>query len=270
MHTTEIDPTIEYNPAQPVIILSHVVKMYQAGRRAVHALQGVDLVVNRGEWVAILGPSGCGKSTLLNLLSGIDRPSSGLVKVLDEDLGALNEEKIARWRGRSIGIVFQFFQLMPTLTALENVLLPMQINSHDSRPERARSLLEKVGLGNLARHFPNEMSGGEQQRVAIARALANDPPIILADEPTGNLDSASGQLVLDLLEQTWQSGATLILVTHDREVARLASRVITMRDGVIVEDVMTGSVLRESGGLAPDTPTRPGDCPRVGQSRPRT
>ena len=238
---------MEPTEIHPAVVLSHVIKTYQAGRRAVQALLDVDLVVNRGEWVAILGPSGCGKSTLLNLLSGIDRPSSGLVRVLDADLGAMSEEKIARWRGRSVGIVFQFFQLMPTLTALENVLLPMQLNSRDSRSGRAQSLLERVGLGNLADHFPNEMSGGEQQRVAIARALANDPPILLADEPTGNLDSASGQLVLDLLEQTWRDGSTLILVTHDREVAQMASRIITMRDGAIVEDVMTGAGLRGVG-----------------------
>ncbi len=151
----------------------------------------------------------------------------------------MSEERLARWRGRSIGIVFQFFQLMPTLTALENVMLPMQINAKSGRSERAHYLLERVGLGHLSDHFPNELSGGEQQRVAIARALANDPPILLADEPTGNLDSASGDLVLDLLGQTWHEGATLILVTHDQSVAQSASRIITMRDGEIVDDVPT-------------------------------
>jgi putative ABC transport system ATP-binding protein len=224
---------------EPIISLVDVRKAYQAGRRQVQALGGIDLRIERGEWVAILGPSGCGKSTLLNLLSGIDRASSGEVNVLDRDLTTMSEERIARWRGRSIGIVFQFFQLMPTLTALENVMLPMQINARSSRNTRAKALLERVGIADLAGNFPNELSGGEQQRVAIARALANDPPILLADEPTGNLDSASGQLVLRLLEETWLDGTTLVLVTHDINVATYASRVITMRDGAIVEDVRT-------------------------------
>ncbi len=224
---------------EPIISLVDVRKAYQAGRRQVQALGGIDLRIERGEWVAILGPSGCGKSTLLNLLSGIDRASSGEVNVLDRDLTTMSEERIARWRGRSIGIVFQFFQLMPTLTALENVMLPIQINARSSRNTRAKALLERVGIADLAGNFPNELSGGEQQRVAIARALANDPPILLADEPTGNLDSASGQLVLRLLEETWLDGTTLVLVTHDINVATYASRVITMRDGAIVEDVRT-------------------------------
>jgi putative ABC transport system ATP-binding protein len=223
----------------PIISLVDVRKAYQAGRRQVQALDGIDLNIERGEWVAILGPSGCGKSTLLNLLSGIDRASSGEVNVLDRDLTTMSEERIARWRGRSIGIVFQFFQLMPTLTALENIMLPMQINARSSRAPRAQALLERVGIADLGGNFPNELSGGEQQRVAIARALANDPPILLADEPTGNLDSASGQLVLRLLEETWHEGTTLILVTHDVNVATYASRVITMRDGTIVEDART-------------------------------
>ncbi len=230
--TIASEPVIE-----PVIELTGVRKVYQAGRRAVNALNEVSVSITRGEWVSILGPSGCGKSTLLNLLSGIDKPSSGTVNVLGANLGKMSEEQIARWRGKTVGIVFQFFQLMPTLTAIENVMLPMQLNTRTASDTKARSLLEGVGLGHLADHFPNEMSGGEQQRVAIARALANDPPILLADEPTGNLDSASGQLVLDLLEQTWRNGTTLILVTHDQGVAKLATRIITMHDGSIVTDV---------------------------------
>jgi putative ABC transport system ATP-binding protein len=230
-----------------VISLTNVQKAYQAGRREVRALANIDLEIERGEWVAILGPSGCGKSTLLNLLSGIDRPSSGTVTVMGSELTTMSEEQIARWRGRSIGIVFQFFQLMPTLTAFENVVLPMQINSRRRTSARARELLDRVGIEDLAGNFPNELSGGEQQRVAIARALANDPPILLADEPTGNLDSASGHLVLELLEETWREGATLILVTHDANVATFASRVITMRDGSIVEDVKS---TRRAAGIA--------------------
>ncbi|HVB64218.1 MAG TPA: ABC transporter ATP-binding protein [Nitrolancea sp.] len=237
-------------PSDIVISLDNVQKVYQAGRRQVQALATIDLKIERGEWVAILGPSGCGKSTLLNLLSGIDRPSSGRVTVLENDLTTMSEEQIARWRGRSIGIVFQFFQLMPTLTAFENVVLPMQINSRRKSSARARELLDRVGIKDLAGNFPNELSGGEQQRVAIARALANDPPILLADEPTGNLDSASGQLVLELLEETWRDGATLIMVTHDPDVATFASRIISMRDGSIVEDIKTSRNTREIAAAA--------------------
>jgi putative ABC transport system ATP-binding protein len=237
MHLLNQNQTIDQSTDNPIISLKDVRKEYQAGRRAVPALAGVDLSIDAGEWVSILGPSGCGKSTLLNLLSGIDKPSTGEVNVLGANLVGMSEERIARWRGNAVGIVFQFFQLMPTLTALENVMLPMQLTSRRANAARARSLLERVGLLHLAGNFPSEMSGGEQQRVAIARALANDPPILLADEPTGNLDSASGELVLDLLGQAWHAGTTLILVTHDRSVARLASRIITMRDGMIVEDL---------------------------------
>ena len=237
-------------PSDIVISLDNVQKVYQAGRRQVQALATIDLKIERGEWVAILGPSGCGKSTLLNLLSGIDRPTSGTVTVLENDLTTMSEEQIARWRGRSIGIVFQFFQLMPTLTAFENVVLPMQINSRRKSSARARELLDRVGIKDLAGNFPNELSGGEQQRVAIARALANDPPILLADEPTGNLDSASGQLVLELLDETWRDGATLIMVTHDPDVATFASRIISMRDGSIVEDIKTSRNTREIAAAA--------------------
>ncbi|HEX3721485.1 MAG TPA: ABC transporter ATP-binding protein [Nitrolancea sp.] len=241
--------TQQFPPNNVVISLAGVKKTYQAGRREVRALENIELEIAQGEWVAILGPSGCGKSTLLNLLSGIDRPSSGSVRVLQSELTTMSEEQIARWRGRSIGIVFQFFQLMPTLTAMENVVLPMQLNSRGKTASRARELLDRVGIKDLAGNFPNELSGGEQQRVAIARALANDPPILLADEPTGNLDSASGLLVLKLLEETWREGATLILVTHDASVATYASRVITMRDGSIVQDVRPdrASALATSG-----------------------
>lgn len=219
-----------------LIRLTDVSKEYQSGRRAIQALRAIDLEVEAGEWLAILGPSGCGKSTLLNLLSGIDRASSGTVVVADEDLSALSEDALARWRGRNVGIVFQFFQLMPTLTALENVLLPIDLTHRRGGRERAQALLERVGLAHLADHLPNELSGGEQQRVAIARALANDPLILLADEPTGNLDTAAGERVLTLLDEMWRSGKTLILVTHDRTVADHASRIIEMRDGKIVND----------------------------------
>jgi putative ABC transport system ATP-binding protein len=220
-----------------IISIKKLFKEYQTGRRSLFALRGVDLDVRAGEWLAILGPSGCGKSTLLNMLSGIDQPTSGTVNVAGQDLASIGEEGLARWRGNSIGIIFQFFQLMPTLTALENVLLPMQINGRGRPRERGLALLDRVGLRELADHLPNELSGGEQQRVAIARALANDPPILLADEPTGNLDTATGDRVLELLSETWQLGTTLVMVTHDRRVADYASRVIEMQDGLIVNDI---------------------------------
>ena len=219
-----------------LVSLQGVTKEYQSGPRVIQALRGIDLVIEPGEWISIVGPSGCGKSTLLNLLSGIDRPSTGTVTIAGTEISAQNEEQLARWRGETIGIVFQFFQLLPTLTALENVLLPIELNGHRQPREYAMQLLARVGVDHLAGHLPNELSGGEQQRVAIARALANDPPILLADEPTGNLDSAAGQRVLRLLEETWQLGKMLILVTHDQAVAHRASRMIEMRDGNIVGD----------------------------------
>ncbi|HET9015040.1 MAG TPA: ABC transporter ATP-binding protein [Thermomicrobiaceae bacterium] len=237
----------------PLIRLSDVSKLYQTGRRSIVALDHVDLTIASGEWVAVLGPSGCGKSTLLNLLSGIDQPSSGSVEIDGVVLSDLGEERLAHWRGTAVGIVFQFFQLMPTLTAVENVLLPMDLAGRRYQRERATRLLERVGLEDLADHLPNELSGGEQQRVAIARALANEPGLILADEPTGNLDSAAGQRVLELLDEMWRAGKTIILVTHDRTVANYASRVIEMRDGRIASDRLVSGreyprVLRAAGG----------------------
>ena len=234
---------------QPIIVrLAGATKTYQTGSRVVEALRSVDLEVHAGEWVSILGPSGCGKSTLLNLLSGIDRPTAGLIEVGGRNLGAMNEEALARWRGRATGIVFQFFQLMPTLTAFENVLLPMQLADRHADAGRARQLLRQVGIEHLADRLPNELSGGEQQRTAIARALANDPPLILADEPTGNLDSATGEEILGLLGEASRRGKTLIVVTHDRTVAQRGSRTIEMRDGRIVSDEPAAS-----GSLAAHT-----------------
>jgi putative ABC transport system ATP-binding protein len=219
------------------IRIENVQKEYVSGRRIIHALRGIDLSIGRGEWVTLLGPSGCGKSTLLNLLSGIDRPTSGRVVINGTEISSRTEEQLSQWRGRNIGIIFQFFQLMPTLTALENVVLPMDLAGLGRDRARARELLERVGLGALASHLPSELSGGEQQRVAIARALANDPPIILGDEPTGNLDSETGERVLDLFHELWQQGKTIIMVTHDRSNADRGSRVIELRDGTVLRDV---------------------------------
>ena len=212
-------------------------KRYRSGRRAIPALLDVSLHVEPGEWVAIVGPSGCGKSTLLNIMSGIDAADEGDVVVADTRLNGLSEGALAAWRGREIGIVFQFFQLMPTLTVRENVILPMELagNARHKR-ERAERLIASVGLATLADNLPSELSGGEQQRVAVARALANAPGLLLADEPTGNLDSANGAAVIDLFQDVWSAGGTIVMVTHDAEIAAHASRVITMRDGRIITD----------------------------------
>jgi putative ABC transport system ATP-binding protein len=220
----------------PLVRLDCISKVYRDGQREIVALDQVTLDITAGEWVAIVGPSGCGKSTLLNLIAGIDRPTSGRVIIAGTDLAQLDEEALARWRRSHVGIVFQFFQLLPTLTALENVQLPLVLAGRRDAPQRARKLLERVGLAHRAHRLPSELSGGEQQRVAIARALANDPPLLLADEPTGNLDSASGETVLELFRTAWHHGTTILLVTHDREVAARAQRIVELRDGRYVAD----------------------------------
>ncbi|HEX5166358.1 MAG TPA: ABC transporter ATP-binding protein [Thermomicrobiales bacterium] len=222
---------------QPAICVEDVYRRYRTGRRAIPALAGVSLSVEYGEWIAIVGPSGCGKSTLLNLLAGIDSADDGSVAVAGQTLNGMSENALAAWRGREVGIVFQFFQLMPTLTVLENVILPMDLAGNTTdRQTRAMQLLEQVGVADLAGNLPSELSGGEQQRVAIARALANAPRLLLADEPTGNLDSRNGQIVVDLLDELWRQGTTIVMVTHDPEVASRASRIISMRDGQIVDE----------------------------------
>lgn len=219
------------------IHLGSVSKRYLAGRRQIPAVRDLSVSVERGEFVAIVGPSGCGKSTLLNLITGIDHADEGRIEVFGEQLNRLSQDELAKWRGRHIGIVFQFFQLMPTLTALENILLPMDLAGieHDTTT-RGRQLLERVGLADLASNLPAELSGGEQQRIAIARALANQPDMLVADEPTGNLDSRTGAAVVELLRSVWRSGTTLVIVTHDLELAQQAPRQISMLDGQIIED----------------------------------
>jgi putative ABC transport system ATP-binding protein len=220
-----------------VISIESVSKSYRSGRREISALVDVSLEIERGEWVAIVGPSGCGKSTLLNMLAGIDTPDDGTVTIAGTALGGMSEDSLASWRGKAVGIVFQFFQLMPTLTALENVMLPMDLAGVGSeRRTRAMQLLDQVGLADLAGNLPSELSGGEQQRVAIARALANSPMLLVADEPTGNLDSRNGSIVVDLLENVWRNGTTIVMVTHDLQIAQRANRIITMSDGRIVSD----------------------------------
>ncbi|SPE33626.1 putative transporter subunit: ATP-binding component of ABC superfamily [Candidatus Sulfopaludibacter sp. SbA3] len=211
-------------------------KSIDTGTHRVEILKGIDLEIPKGQFAAIMGPSGSGKSTLLGLLAGLDFPTSGQVLLDGEDITRLNEDEMAVLRGRKIGFVFQSYHLIPTLTAEENVLLPMELAGTDSGGrERARELLERVGLIGRCDHYPVQLSGGEQQRVALARAFALRPPILLADEPTGNLDTATGRIVLDLLlALNREQGATMVLVTHEQTLAESADRRIVLRDGLIV------------------------------------
>ena len=208
------------------------------GRVDYRALRGIDLAIAPGELVAIVGPSGSGKTTILNLVTGIDRPSAGTVTVAERRIDSMSEEELAVWRGENVGVVFQFFQLLPTLSALENAVLPLDFarrGSRQERFERARHNLELVGLGDLLDHLPAELSGGEQQRVAIARALASDPQLLVGDEPTGNLDSVTAGEMFELLERLNAEGKTVLYVTHDRELAQRAHRIVTIRDGAVVD-----------------------------------
>ena len=222
---------------QLVIEARDVTRHLKLGTHVVHALRGVDLEIHRNEMVGIIGPSGSGKSTLLGIIGGLDSPTSGTIAIDGVDVTRMSEGQLTDIRNQKIGFVFQFFNLIPTLTALENVALPIefaQVRRHQPF-KRAKDLLEMLGLGSRLHHRPNELSGGQQQRVAIARALANDPPILLADEPTGNLDSRSGDTVLEALATIRdQSGATVVLVTHDQSLASRMDRVLSLVDGVIV------------------------------------
>ena len=218
-----------------MIELRGVSKTVPSGAGLLTILHPLDLTIADGRVVAITGPSGSGKSTLLGLLAGLDAPSSGSVILDGVNITALGEDALARLRGTKIGFVFQFFHLLPSLTAMENVLVPMEIAGVPGAAARARGLLEEVGLSDRAHHYPSQLSGGEQQRVAIARALANDPPVLLADEPTGNLDSATGHSVIELLlEVNRTRKATLVLVTHDPELAAVADVTVGLRDGRVV------------------------------------
>jgi putative ABC transport system ATP-binding protein len=215
-----------------MIELRGVSKTVRSGDHPLTILHPLDYQIPTGGFVAIVGPSGSGKSTLLGLLAGLDAPTTGQVIVDGVDITGLTEDQLAELRGRAIGFVFQFFHLVPSLTALENVLVPMELAGRRDAWTRARSLLEEVGLTDRADHYPSQLSGGEQQRIAIARALANDPPILLADEPTGNLDSATGRLIMDLLLTIRRTrGTTLVLVTHDAALAALADTRLELRDG---------------------------------------
>ena len=223
--------------SQPAVVVRQVSKRIDTGTHTVEILKGIDFAVERGQFVAIMGASGSGKSTLLGLLAGLDSPTSGRIQLDGVDITDMEEDELALLRGRKVGFVFQSYQLIPTLTAEENVLLPLDLAGVRDGRGRVRELLEQVGLLDRRDHYPVQLSGGEQQRVALARAFVMRPPILMADEPTGNLDTANGRLVLDLLLQLNQrERATLLLVTHDRELAGAADRRITLRDGSIWGD----------------------------------
>jgi putative ABC transport system ATP-binding protein len=218
----------------PVIDVRDVTKVYRMGETEVHALRGVNMSVPTGEMMAIMGPSGSGKSTLMNILGCLDTPTSGLYQLAGQDVGRMNDGQLATIRGRRIGFIFQTFNLLPWATALENVELPLVYTGVSDRQQRARAALEAVGLGDRIQHRPTELSGGQQQRVAIARALVNEPSIILADEPTGNLDSKTGEEVLELLEALHQErGLTLVIVTHDPRIAARTQRIVHLLDGQV-------------------------------------
>jgi putative ABC transport system ATP-binding protein len=225
-------------------------KWIQNGARRVEILKGIDISIPSGQFVAIVGASGSGKSTLLGLLAGLDTPSEGEIWLDGTPIHNLEEEALSRVRGQKLGFVFQSYQLIPTLTALENVLLPFELNLPGNGIARARKLLEQVGLAERVDHYPVQLSGGEQQRVALARAFIVEPPIVMADEPTGNLDSVNGEKVLELLlSRNNHAGTTLVLVTHDPQVAALAHRKIVLRDGLVVEDILATEASTLAGDI---------------------
>jgi putative ABC transport system ATP-binding protein len=222
-----------------IIDLRQVYKAYDTDAGSVMVLKDINLQVKAGEFLSIVGPSGSGKSTLLNMITGIDAPTDGEINVAGHEIHGLNENDLARWRGRQVGVVFQFFQLLPTLTVLENVILPMDFCSVYARSERegrAMHWLERVGIPEQAHKLPSTLSGGQQQRAAIARALANDPPLVVADEPTGNLDSKTAREVFDLFDALDSEGKTMVVVTHDKALSERAERILHLLDGRIQRD----------------------------------
>jgi putative ABC transport system ATP-binding protein len=235
-----------------MIGLRDVSKTVTSGSEPLTILHPLTLDIPRGEFVAVVGPSGSGKSTLLGLIAGLDSPSSGHVLIDGVDITALGEDALAKLRGEKIGFVFQFFHLIPSLTAYENVAVPMEIAGAANVRRRAETLLEEVGLTGRAHHYPSQLSGGEQQRVAIARALANDPPLVLADEPTGNLDTGTGRHIMDLLRTIHTTRrTTLVLVTHDAELAATADARLVLRDGRVVDNTLGGPAMRGARGAEP-------------------
>lgn len=220
-----------------------ITKSYVMGDNIVHALRNVSLVIEKGQWISIMGPSGSGKSTLMNILGCLDRPTTGKYLLDGAEVEKLNDDQLAEERNKKIGFVFQNFNLLPRMDALNNVALPLIYAgiSKEERLKKATHALERVGLGDRLDHRPNELSGGQRQRVAIARALVNDPTIVLADEPTGNLDSRSGEEIMDILRELHKQGRTIVLVTHEPEIAEFAERVVVVRDGEIIEDRRKGT-----------------------------
>ena len=234
-----IKPEVVQHGTEPIVNLHAVTKQYENAAGTFTALKAIDFQAQAGEFVAVVGKSGSGKSTLLNVLSGIDSPTSGEVTIAGTPIHAMNQNQLARWRGKQIGVVFQFFQLLPTLTVIENVMLPMDFcNTFPSRQRkhRAMQLLEQVGIAEQAYKLPALLSGGQQQRAAIARAQANNPAILLADEPTGNLDSQTATATLQLFKDLASAGKTVVMVTHERDVAPWVSRIVTLADGQIVSN----------------------------------
>lgn len=234
---------VEANGKQPIIEIKDVVKKFRVGSSEVTILKGVSFEVKQGEFLSIVGPSGNGKSTLLNMITGIDRPSSGEIVVTGQRVDRMSEDRLAAWRGEHVGIIFQFFQMLPALSLLQNVILPMDLagkyQRHERR-ERAAHLLDIVGLSDQLHKLPSAVSGGQQQRAAIARALANDPALIVADEPTGNLDSRTSQDVFALFSEVVAQGKTVLMVTHDKELAQRVPRVVEILDGRITRDEYVG------------------------------
>ena len=231
------------NGQEPIIEIKDVIKSFPVGDTEITILKGISLQVKKGEFLSIVGPSGNGKSTLLNMITGIDRPSSGEIIVTGQPVHKMSEDKLAAWRGGHVGIIFQFFQMLPALSLLQNVILPMDLANKYSpkeRRERAKHLLEIVGLADQINKLPSAVSGGQQQRAAIARALANDPPLLVADEPTGNLDSATSHDVFDLFNEVVSQGKTMVMVTHDKELAQRVPRVVEILDGKITRDEFVG------------------------------
>ncbi|MFQ5613329.1 MAG: ABC transporter ATP-binding protein [Anaerolineae bacterium] len=231
------------NGNNSIIEVRDIVKSFPVGDGEVTILKGISFEVRTGEFVSIVGPSGNGKSTLLNMITGIDRPSDGEVIVTGREVHRMSENKLAAWRGEYVGIIFQFFQMLPALSLLQNIILPMEFARKykpRERRERAMHLLEIVGLADQAHKLPSMVSGGQQQRAAIARALANDPPLVVADEPTGNLDSRSASDVFDLFNEMVSQGTTMLMVTHDKELAHRVPRVVEITDGKITRDEYVG------------------------------
>ncbi len=231
------------NGAGPVVQVKEVVKSFPVGDGEITVLKGISFDVKNGEFVSIVGPSGNGKSTLLNMITGIDRPTQGEVIVTGREVHRMSENKLAAWRGQHVGIIFQFFQMLPALSLLQNVMLPMDFAKKipaRERRERAMQLLEMVDIADQANKLPSMVSGGQQQRSAIARALANDPELIVADEPTGNLDTRTAQDIFDLFTKLVQQGKTMIMVTHDKELSRRVPRVVEIIDGRITRDEFVG------------------------------